>query len=189
MGPRIIVALAMLPVIVGCAGLEYRDQSTLSHTRYATIENFGAEAIEAEKVDGLLEEVADVLNVALDLTKPKVRIIVRPSIEIRTLYRQTRTIAPGGADVRALYFAGANLVIIPRYDRTTLGHELAHYLTDHYLKGTPRRKWERIAQMVEDALPATPQNVAGQSPSLAILAARAAVVPPMPGPTSASSQR
>ena len=141
-------------------------------------------------MDGLLEEVADILNVTLDLTKPKVRIVVRAPIEIRTLYRRTMTIAPGGAEAQALYFAGATLVIIPRYDRTVLGHELAHYLTDQYLKGTPRRKWEQIARMVEDKLPATPRNVARKSPSPAPITAQSvAVVPLMPGPTSASSEK
>jgi hypothetical protein len=65
------------------------------------------------------------------------------------------TVLGHGTDARALYFAGANLVVIPYYSRTILGHELAHYLTDQYLKATPRRNWERIAQMVEDALPLT----------------------------------
>jgi hypothetical protein len=190
MALRILVALSMLPVVAGCAGLEYRDYSTLSQTRYATVESFGADPIDAETVDGLLEEVADILDVALDPTKPKVRIVVRAPFEIRTLYRRTMTIAPGGAEAQALYFAGATLVVIPRYDRTILGHELAHYLTDQYLTGTPRRKWERIAQTVEDALPATPRSVAHKSPSPATLTAQvAAVVPLVPGPISASPEK
>jgi hypothetical protein len=75
------------------------------------------------------------------------------------------TVPPHGADVRALYFPRASLVAIPHYSRRVLGHELAHYLTDHYLKSTPRRSWERIARMVEDALPDTPRVVARRAPT------------------------
>ena len=102
-------------------------------------------------MDGLLEEVAEILDVRLDPATPKVRIMVRPSGQIEAMARGTVGVAGHGA--RALYFAGANLVVIPYYSRTILGHELAHYLTDHYLKSTPRRHWERIALRVEDALP------------------------------------
>jgi hypothetical protein len=131
----------------------YREQSTLTHARYATVENFGDEEINAEQVDGLLEEVAEILDVKLDPTKPKVRIMVRSSGEIQALLRGHVAIAGHWSEARALYFAGANLVVIPYYSRTIVAHELAHYLTDHYLKSTPRRLWERIAREVEDALP------------------------------------
>jgi hypothetical protein len=131
----------------------YREQSTLSQTRYATIENFGDEEITSEQVDDLLEEVAQILEVRLDPATPKVRIMVRSAGEIHGLLRGHVGIAGHWSEARALYFAGANLVVIPYYSRTILGHELAHYLTDQYLKSTPRRHWERIAQQVEDALP------------------------------------
>jgi hypothetical protein len=151
---RILASIGVaLPLVAGCAGISYRDRSTLSHTRYATIENFGDEEITAEQVDGLLEEVAGILDVKLDPTKPKVRIMVRSVAEIRELRRGYAGTAAHWSETRALYFAGANLVVIPYYSRTVLGHELAHYLTDHYLKSTPRRLWERIALDVEDALP------------------------------------
>ena len=95
---------------------------------------------------------------------PKVRIMVMSSARIADLYRQIVTVAPHGADARALYLPGANVVAISHYSRTVLGHELAHYLTDHYLKSTPRRNWERIALMVEDALP---EHAAHRGPSRA----------------------
>ena len=56
------------------------------------------------------------------------------------------------ADARALYSPGVNLVAFPYYSRAILGHELADYLTDPFLKSTPRRSWERIALRVEEAL-------------------------------------
>jgi hypothetical protein len=154
---RIPAVLVLLPVLVGCAGVNYRERSTVSHTRYATVQNYGDEPIAAEQVDGLIEEVAEILNVTLRANVPKVRIMVLPASRIAELYRQVAAVAPHGADARALYFPGANLVAIPHYSRTILGHELAHYLTDHYLGTAARQDWERIAVTVEDALPRTPR--------------------------------
>jgi hypothetical protein len=91
------------------------------------------------QIGDLLEEVAGILNVTLTPGTPKVRITVVSPGRIADLYRQVVTVPPHGADVRALYFAGVTLVAIPHYSRRALGHELAHYLTDHYLKSTPRR--------------------------------------------------
>ena len=69
---------------------------------------------------------------------------------------------------------------ISHYSRTVLGHELTHYLTDHYLKSTPRRNWERIALMVEDALPSTPRIVARRAPGADVVATRALLAPRAP---------
>jgi len=164
---RVLAPLALLPVVLGCAdgGLNYREQSTLTQTWYATVENFCDEEITADQVDGLLEEVADILHVTLDPKVPKVRIMVMPSGRIADLYRQVTVVAPHGADARALYWPGANLVAIPYFSRLILGHELAHYLTDQYLRSTPRRNWEHIAISVEDALPDTPRMVAHRMPA------------------------
>jgi Zn-dependent protease with chaperone function len=151
-GRRCFLVL-LLPLLLGCAGVSYRDRAALSHTRYATVENFGDEVITAEQVDGLLEEVAQILGVALQPGKPKVRIIVTPPSRIADLNRRAAAFPRHGADAVALYFPGANLIAIPYYDRAILGHELAHFLTDQYLRETPRRHWERLAHMVEDRLP------------------------------------
>ena len=161
-GLRMLAVLAVvLPVMTGCAGVNYRERSTSSQTCYATVENFGDAPITAHQVDGLLEEVAEILDITLDPAKPKVRIVVRPPSYIQAISEGV-AVAGYGSQVRALYLDGANLVVIPYYSRTLLGHELAHYLTDHYLKSTPRRQWERIARTVEDALPtAAPRQVRG----------------------------
>jgi hypothetical protein len=183
MALRILASIGFaLPLVAGCAGIGYREQSTLSYTRYATIQNFGDEEITAQQVDGLLEEVAEILNVDLDRAKPRVKIMVRPPAEIQALFRGTVGIAGHWSEARALYFAGANLVVIPYYSRTILGHELAHYLTDHYLKSTPRRNWERIAQRVEDALPLS-APVARRPAPPADMAARM-TIPPVPNPAN-----
>jgi len=162
---RMLGSLAVvLSLTVGCAGVNYRERSTLSHTCYATIENFGDKEITAHQVDGLLEEVAKILDITLDPAKPRVRIVVRSSSYIQAISEGV-TAAGYGSKVRALYFDGADLVVIPYYSRTILGHELAHYLTDHYLKATPRRQWERIARTVEDALPMTAPREARGGPN------------------------
>jgi hypothetical protein len=174
---RIVAPLLLFPLVLGCADVNYRERSTLAQTRYATIENFGDEQISADQVDTLLEEVADILKVTLTPTTPKIRVMVMPASRIADLYRQVVTVAPHGADARALYLPGTNVVAIPYYSRTILGHELAHYLTEHYLKDTPRRNWERIALMVEDALPDTARVVARRAPDPDLVVVRTAFVP------------
>ena len=70
------------------------EHSTLTHTRYATIENFGDEEITAEQVDGLLEEVAEILEVTLRPATPKVRITVRSAGGHRAPVPANRTPLP-----------------------------------------------------------------------------------------------
>jgi hypothetical protein len=182
---RILAPLGLFPAVMGCADVSYQDRSTLFHTRYATVENFGNERIAEEEIDDLLEEVAGILNVTLSPGTRKVRIMVMPAGRIADLYRQVVTVTPHGADARALYFPGASLVAVPHYSRAVLGHELAHYLTDHYLKLTPRQSWERIALMVEDALPVTPRIAARRRlPTHDALNTWTAFVAPNSGPGS-----
>jgi hypothetical protein len=164
MGPsdalHALVTVLLVPLFVGCAEVSYRERSTIAHTRYATLQDYGAEPVTAERIDDLLEEVADLLNVTLDPKVPKVRVMVMPASRIAELYRKIQTVAPHGADARAFYLPRASVIAVPYYTRTILGHELAHYLTDHYLKSTPRQSWERIALRVEDELPDRPRLVA-----------------------------
>ena len=90
--------------------------------------------------------------------------------------RATTGAAPFGADAEGLYFPGASLVLVSSYDRTILGHELAHYLTDHYLKQTPRDKWEAVAHMVERKLPAA-ETVVATAPAPMLVAAHVPASP------------
>ena len=82
-----------------------------------------------------------------------------------------RPVMLGCADVGYWEQPGANVVAIS-YSRIVLGHEPAPYLTDHNLKSTPRRTWERIAAMVEDARPETPILASVAAPANETLAAR-----------------
>jgi hypothetical protein len=168
----VTLALGAFPILVGCSTVAYKTEPVVSHSRYATIENFSTEVITPEQVDGLLAEVAQILAVQLDPAKPKARIVVTTPTRIANLYRATTGAAPFGADAEGLYFPGASLVLISYYDRTILGHELAHYPTDHYLPQTPRDKWEAVARMVERKLPTTPAVVA-TAPVPTLVAARA----------------
>jgi hypothetical protein len=176
---RALTALVLLSAIAGCSGVSYREHPTVSRTQYTRIENFSNGEFAVEQVDGLLEEVADILRVKLDATAAKVRIVVSAPDRISDLYRRVAVVAPHGADAVALYFPGASLVMIPYFDRTVLGHEFAHYLTDHYLKSTPRRKWESVAYMaymVEDKLASASRGVA-RRPAPDVVARQMALLP------------
>jgi hypothetical protein len=82
-----------------------------------------------------------------------------------------RPVMLGCAEVGYREQPGANVVAIS-YSRIVLGHEPADYLTDHNLKSTPRRTWERIAAMVEDVRPETPILASVAAPANETLAAR-----------------
>jgi hypothetical protein len=161
---RALVPLALLMLAVGCAEIDYRERATVSRTRYATIDNFSDRGIAAGQVDRLLEEVADILGVRLDPRVPRVRILVLPPARIADVYRRTAAVAPRGTDAVGLYFPGASVVMVAAYDRKVLGHELAHYLTDHYLPAVPRRDWEDVADHVETALSASPSPAGRRAP-------------------------
>ena len=144
----LLLALGAAAGLVGCASVGYHSEAVVSHGRFITIENYSTDEITPEQVDGLLAEVAQILGVQLDRKMPKALIIVTNPSRIAGLYR--------GAYAEALYFPGAGVVLVPYFHRTILGHELAHYVTDHYLRQTPRKEWEHLAHMVERMLPSHP---------------------------------
>lgn len=147
--PASLLLLLALPIFAGCGSLNaYRSESVLLRSQFTIIENYGTTEIDPREVDRLLLQVAEILGVQLDPTIPKPRIVVTTPSRIASLYGSTSVAFPGHARAAALYFPGANLVMIPYFDRTILGHELAHYITDHYLKA-PRPEWEGIAHTVE----------------------------------------
>ena len=152
----LLLALGVAASLVGCASVGYHPEAVVSHGRFITIENYSTDEIAPEQVDGLLAEVAQILNVALDPTNPKARILVTDPSQIADIYRATTTSVTFGAAPEALYFPGASVVLIPYFHRTILGHELAHYVTDHYLRQTPREEWEHLAHMVQRMLPSHP---------------------------------
>lgn len=138
-----------LPLVTGCASLNaYRAESVILQGRFTTVENYATTAIDVEAVDALLLEVADILGVQLNPAVPRPRVVVTTPDQIARLYSHVAIGASGHLQAVALYFPGSSLVLIPYFDRSLLGHELAHYLTDHYLRA-PRSEWESIAHTVE----------------------------------------
>jgi hypothetical protein len=144
-----------MSTLAGCASLDtYRDHSVRLQSRFSTIESFGVEPIDPQAVDELLLDVAHLLGVELDPAKPKVRILVTRPSRIAALYggQAAAAVTPGHVEAVGLYFPQASLVLVPRFDRALLGHELAHYVTHHYLPDTPRSRWEWIAGRVENRI-------------------------------------
>ena len=160
----LLLALGAAAGLVGCASVGYHSEAVASHGRFVTIENYSTDEIAPEQVDGLLAEVAQILGVQLDRKMPKAHIIVTNPSRIADLYRATTTGATYGAHAEALYFPGAGVVLIPYFDWTILGHELAHYVTDHYLRQTPREEWEHLAHMVERKLSDGPGALVAAGP-------------------------
>jgi hypothetical protein len=147
------LAAAAAPAVTGCASLNaYRDRPELAQSRYATIENFSSEPADPAAIDALVEEVARVLGVTLDPARRRVRIVVTTPTRIARLYGSGAAAFPGHSQAVGLYFPGASVLLVPSFERTVLAHELAHYVTDHYLKHVPRGQWERIAHQVERRL-------------------------------------
>lgn len=146
---RVGALIVLLEALVGCAELpSYRPTSVVTASRLTVIENFSTQAIDHEAVDQLLLEVADILDVRLDSAVPPPRIVVTEPGRIAELYDGAVTRWAEHLQAMALYFPGRRLVLIPYFDRTLLGHELAHYLTEYYLS-VPRAQWEPIARNVE----------------------------------------
>lgn len=148
--PHLALGLLLLPLFAGCGALNaYRTEAVLLHSRHTIIENFAISEIDPREVDQLLFQVAEILEVRLDPAVPKPRIMVTSPDRISRFFGASSAAYSGHTRAAALYFPGANLILIPYFDRTILGHELAHYLTDHYLKKVPRSQWEDIAHSVE----------------------------------------
>ena len=166
-------ALLVFPVLVGCAAKNtYRLDSVVTESRFATIQNFGTAEIDAANVDSLLMEVADLLGVTLDRAVRKARIVVTAPEKIAGLFRAASANYHGRGYAEAVYIPKASIVMIPYFDRIILGHELAHYVTDHYLKQMPHPQWEEIAERVERKLWASkPQPPKPATPPEAIVVA------------------
>ena len=188
-----ICALLILPALIGCATRNtYRLnlEPVVTQSEFALIQNFGTAEIDPSKVDELLLEIAEMLGVTLDHSVRKVRIVVTAPENITGLALAINSTPSGkvsamspGRYVEALYLPKASIAMIPYFDRVILGHELAHYVTDHYLMHTPLAQWEHIADRVEQKLwmtKATPPSPAPPLPSVALAQDASARVLPSP---------
>ena len=175
-------ALLILTALIGCATKNtYRLnlEPVVTQSQFAIIRNFGTADIDPSKVDALLGEVADMLGVALDPSVRKLRIVVTTPENIAGLALAVNSTPSGnvsamspGRYVEALYLPKASVAVIPYFERVILGHELAHYVTDHYLTQTPLAQWEAIADRVEHKLwmtKPTPPSPALPVPSVVLV--------------------
>lgn len=142
--------LLLLPLLLqGCLGsVQYLSTPGVRTGVHADILNFSDSEIAPEKVDALFLDVARLMAITVDSSKPRPQVAVVSPDHIHKEYLRLRPSAKnqGGVAV-ALYIPYENKILIPYFDRTMLTHELAHYFTFQY-RIAPRSKWEAIADMV-----------------------------------------
>jgi len=181
----VVLTVLVLPGITGCAAKNtYRmdRDPDIVHSRFAIIQNYGTAPVDPRQVDALMMEVAALLGVAVEPSVRKVRIVITAPQNIDGL---ARVVAARSSEnwawashrhgyAEAAYLPKVSVILIPYFDRIILGHELAHYLTDHYLKQVPLAQWEEVADRVERKLwvakpapltPAAPTLVAAEEPA------------------------
>lgn len=147
---RAVLLLVLLPALFqGClGGVQYRATPGVRTGIYADIVNFSDSEVAPGQVDALYRDVARVMRIVPDRAKPRPQIVVVPPAQIHEEYLRLHHSAKSQDGVAlALYIPHANRILIPRYDRTLLTHELAHYFTFHYLSAA-RSDWEVIADKV-----------------------------------------
>ena len=103
------VALLILPLlVVGCAGLHaYRPDAEVTESRYTTIVNYSTTPVDPDRVDTLLAEVAEILDVQLDPAVALPRVVVTTPDQIARLYDRDAPRFAGNLRAQALYFPGA----------------------------------------------------------------------------------
>jgi len=143
---RVLSLLLPLLLFQGClASIRYRSRPWVQTGIHADIVNFSDAWIEPSEIDKLYLEVARLMNVAPDRSKPRLQVsIVRPG-QIHLEYLRYRPSAKVQNEVAiALYIPHEGKILIPHFDRTLLAHELAHYFAFQYISA-PRSRWEAIA--------------------------------------------
>jgi hypothetical protein len=146
----VLISLLLLPLLVeGClGGVQYLPNPGLQSGTYTDIFNFSDSEIDPKKVDQLYLDVARLMGVTPDTSKPRPQVLVVSSADIHQEYLRLRPSAKTQDGIAlALYIPYADKILIPHYDRVLLTHELAHYFTFHYLSAA-RSDWEAIADKV-----------------------------------------
>ena len=145
--------LLLLPILVqSCLGsMRYLSIPRVQTAVHADIWNFSDRAIDPDAVDELYLEVARLMAITPDSSKPCPQVLVVSPDQIHQEYLRLRPSAMTQDGIAlALYIAPNDQILIPRFDRTLLAHELVHYFTFHYLS-VARSQWEAIADRVMDA--------------------------------------
>ncbi|MDE2060036.1 MAG: hypothetical protein KGL31_01135 [candidate division NC10 bacterium] len=146
-------ALVLLPLLLqGCLGsVQYLASPGVRAGLHADILNFSDREIDPNTVDQVYLDVARLMGITPDPSKPRPQVLVVSPAQIHQEYLRLGRSAKAQAGIAlALYVPHANRILIPHFDRTLLIHELAHYFTFHYLSA-PRSQWEAIADKVVDA--------------------------------------
>ena len=140
-------SLLLIPLLLqGCLGsIQYRSSAEIRSGFHADILNFSDRDVNPDRVDDLYREVAHLMGITPNSSKPRPQVLLVPPAEIHQRYLSLRPSAKTQSEIAvALYIPHENTILIPHFDRTLLSHELAHYFTFHYLSA-PRSKWEQIA--------------------------------------------
>jgi hypothetical protein len=140
-------------VFQGCLGsISYRTSPELQTGLYTEIVNFSDRDLNPERVDDLYLEVARLMGITPDSSKPRPKILVVSPSEIHQRYVKLRPSAKTQDGIAVgLFIPHENKILISHFDRTILSHELAHFFTFHYLPA-PRSKWEQIAERITDKI-------------------------------------
>lgn len=148
---RLLVLSSILTSLLlqGCLGsVQYRSSPGVRTGLHADIVNFSDREINPDKVDELYLEVARLMAINPDQSKPRPQVLVVPPSDIHQKYLALRPSAKTQSGIAvALYIPHENKILIPHFDRTLLSHELAHYFTFQYFSA-PRSKWEQIADEI-----------------------------------------
>lgn len=149
----VVFPLFLLPLLLqGCLGsVQYLASPGVQTGLHADILNFSDREIAPNMVDQVYLNVARLMRITPDASKPRPQVLVVPPSRIHQEFLRLGRLAKAQDGVAlALYIPHANKILIPYFDRTLLTHELAHYFTFHYLSA-PRSQWEAIADRVVDA--------------------------------------
>ena len=152
--PLATLFLFLIPLLLqGCLGsIQYRPSTAIQSGLHADIFNFSDRDLNPDRVDDLYLEVARLMGVTPNSSKPRPQVLVVSPVEIHKRYLSLRPTAKtqGGIAV-ALYIPHEDTILIPHFDRALLSHELTHYFTFQYLSA-PRSKWEQIAEEITDKI-------------------------------------
>lgn len=141
--------LLVPPLLHGCLGtIQYRSSAEIRSGFHADIFNFSDRDLNPDRVDDLYLEVARLMGITPNSSKPRPKVLLVSPAEIHQRYLSLRPAAKTQSGIAvALYIPLENTILIPHFDRTLLSHELAHYFTFHYLSAR-RSKWEQIADEI-----------------------------------------
>jgi hypothetical protein len=152
--PLVAFSLALISILLqGCLGsIAYRTNPEIQTGLHTEIVNFSDRDLNPERVDDLYLEVAHLMRITPNSSRPRPKILVVSPSEIHQRYLSLRPSAKTQDGIAVgLFIPHENKILISHFDRIILSHELAHFFTFQYLSA-PRSKWEQIAEQVTDKI-------------------------------------